>query len=218
MLKHEIYCLFGIPFHISHEFRLAGKRYRVNPEGVETLKLFLDLYKQCRSDSNGGWAIRARALIREIERLDSTHTLTLVAMRAQNPTIRNLAIWLRGRCGGRIGSSTIATFASDPNFSTRKEVVRALKCMADWPTLQLMAENDTSERIRRLATCDPARPIAQRVANYSRHVTPSRIHPLSPRRLFIRPGVDLRERTPPRSAIWLRFILRRIARLVGRPA
>ena len=41
MLKHEIYCLFGIPFHISYEFRLAGKRYRVNPEGVETLKLFL---------------------------------------------------------------------------------------------------------------------------------------------------------------------------------
>jgi len=208
--------LFGVPSKVSYRFRLSGKRYQVRPEGLTTLKLLAKILAHCRRSPNQNWAIRIRPLVQEIERLDATPTLCLVALRASDPTIRNLAIWLRGRCGGHIGSSTIATFASDPNFSTRKEVARALKRMAAWPALKSMSQNDPAERIRKLATCDPSRPITQRVANFKKHVSPGRSHPPQKRSLFTRPDVDLSERTPPRSIIAIRLILRRIARLVGR--
>ena len=208
--------MFGIPLEIGYRFRLNGKRYQITQEGVATLQLLLSLHARARNASDHNWAIRARALIEKIEYYGDTPTLTLVATRARHSTIRDLAIWLRGRCGGRIGSRAIAEFASDPNFSTRKEVVRALKRMADWPTIRSMAENDPSPRIRRLATCQPARPIKQRVEDFSKHVQPQRTRPPSKMRLFVWPDADLTEQTPPRSASFFRVILQRIARLVGR--
>jgi hypothetical protein len=80
----------------------------------------------------GTWPFRLRPQIRQVQAIDATPVLCLVVERTDDPTLRILAIWLRGRCGGSLGTSSLAAFATAADDRTRKEVARALKRMGAW--------------------------------------------------------------------------------------
>lgn len=205
---------FGFPANSDYRFRLRGRRYRVGSSGNRTLKLLTELYGSCSMCTDPSWPIRLRKRLRQIESLNSRSVLSLVVERTDDPTVRLLAIWLRGRCGGSLGTSTLAKFATHPDDQTRKEVARALKRMGAWVQLREMADNHTSERIRRMATSEPLRPYCGRLADFSSHFPRIEV-PSVKLPLFVSTELDVGQGRPPKSRWVIRMILERIHRIVA---
>ena len=212
---------FGFPVRRGYQFRLHGQRYYVGASSVRTLKLLADIYRACVTCDDGTWPLRLRPQIRQVQAIEATPVLCLVVERTDDPTLRILAIWLRGRCGGSLGTSSLAKFAtagesqsrSPEDDRTRREVARALKRMGAWVQLREMAEHDPNPRIRRLATAQPARPYRQRLAEYTQRV--SRVSAATGKQpLVLAPDLDLTQGRPPKSRSFIRTILERIHRLV----
>ena len=212
---------FGFPAKRGIEFRLHGQGYFIGKASMRTLKLLADIYGAWASADDGTWPFRLRPLIRQVQALDATPVRCLVVERTTDPTLRIMAIWLRGRCGGSLGTSSLAKFATageSPSRSpeddrTRREVARALKRMGAWAPLREMAEHDPDPRIRRIATAQPARPYRQRLAEYTRRV--SRVSAATGKQpLVVAPDLDLSQGRPPKSQSIIRAILEHIHRLV----
>ena len=161
--------LCGLPLR-EDGFTLGGRCYWLGANGLRTARHLACIHEQCCGTPDRKWALSARPMIRDIQRWNERAVLSVIVARTKDPVLKTLAIWLRGRCRGTTGMSTVAALASHPDFHTRKEVARALKRMADWPTLARMAEEDPDERIRRLATCNPPRPVLERMAKFTRHI------------------------------------------------
>ena len=163
---------FGFPANRDYCFRLRGRRYRVGSSGIRTLKLLTKIHDSCATCRDLSWLFRLRNHIREVQALHSRSVLSLVVERTEDPTLRLLAIWLRGRCGGSLGTSSLAKFATHPDEQTRKEVARALKRMGDWVQLRELADDEPNARVRRMATPRPTRSYLQRYP-ISRNIFPA---------------------------------------------
>jgi hypothetical protein len=204
---------FGFPVKRGYQFRLHGQPYVVGASSIRTLKLLADIYRACVTCDDGSWPFRLRPQIRQVQAIEATPVLCLVVERTDDPTLRILAIWLRGRCGGSLGTASLAEFATAADDRTRKEVARALKRLGAWAPLREMAEHDPDPRIRRIATARPARPYRQRLAEYTQRV--SRVSAATGQQpLVVAPDLDLSQGRPPKSRSFIRAILERIHRLV----
>lgn len=179
---------------------------------MRTLRLLAEIY-DATSGVDRLSLVRRRQQIRQIESYDSRNVLTLVVKRTKDPHLRLLAIWLRGRCGGTIGTATVADYCSDADFQVRKVVARALQRMSAWSDLRAMAAKDPSDRIRRIATVRSPGPFAERLSSLLEHIPPDRTVPVR-RNLFIGPSFSLTQGRPPKSAATIRAILERIQRLL----
>lgn len=203
----------GFPAHEHYRFYLGGHHCYVTLGGVDTLGLLLKIYRASQASTDIRWALAVREEVRRIKSLNARWVLSLVIERTPDPRMRVLAIWLRGRCGGYIGTSILADYASSPDFQTRKETARALKRMSGWTHLAKMAASDPDARIRRIATPAPAKPYSSRLAKFS-----SNIHPVAVsterRHLWVLPCLRIGEGKPPKSVTAIRAILERIHRLV----
>jgi hypothetical protein len=140
--------------------------------------------------------------------------LTLVVERTDDPTLRLLAIWLRGRCGGSLGTPILAKFSTHPDVQTRKEVARSLKRMGAWDQLREIATHDANGRIRRIATTQPSKPYRDRLASFSRHMARVEIASVK-RHLLASPTIDVGHGRAPKSRWVIRMILERIHRIVA---
>lgn len=208
-----MYVPFGFPIDPRYRFHLGGRQWRVNPDGVEALRVLAKVYRACSSSNRITWALPLRNEVRRLESLDARSVLSLVIERTPNPRMRVLAIWLRGRCGGYIGTSVLANFIASPDFQTRKETARALRRMSGWALLNQMAASDSDARIRRLATPAPAKPYRHRLAQFSSNVRPVPASPVR-RKFWKLPSLRVGEGKPPKSSAAIRHLLERIHRLV----
>jgi hypothetical protein len=130
--------------------------------------------------------------------------------------MRVLAIWLRGRCGGYLGTSTIASFAYAPEYELQKECVRALQRLSGWAELEEIANHASHPRIRQLAAQPAVKPLGERLAAMLKHVhsmSASEVPPSKPK-FWLRSGHVLKY-TAPKSVAAIRDILWRIKRLVS---
>jgi hypothetical protein len=204
----------GFPANGDYTYNLHGRRYRVGSSGSRTLKLLTEIYDSCAACADQSWPFSVRKQIKQVQDLNASALLCLVVERTDDPTVRILAIWLRGRCGGSLGTASLAKFAHHPDDQIRKEVARALKRMGAWAQLREMAENDTSERIRRMATSEPSRPYRDRLSDFSRRFP--RVNVASVKQpLFVSPQLELGQGRPPKSRSVIRMILERIHRIVA---
>jgi hypothetical protein len=205
---------FGFPADSEYRFRLSGRSLRVGPSGVRTLKLLTEIYNSCRTRTDGKWPYRLRDHFKRVKAIDSRSVLTLVVDRTHNRTLRILAIWLRGRCGGSFGTSVLFRFSADSDTQTRKEVARSLKRMEAWAQLRAIAADDPNPRVRQMATCRMAKPYEVRLGNVSKNVSRLEV-PIGKQELVVSPDLDIRDGRPPKSTSFIRMILERIHRLVG---
>ena len=206
--------LLGFPAHIGYPFSVGDRQCCLIADGVETLTLLTKIYHACTSSDKLTWALAVREEVRRIEVLNARGVLSLVVQRTPDPRMRRLAIWLRGRCGGYIGTAIVANFTSVPDFQTRKEAVRALKRMSGWAQLAQVASSDTSARIRRIAMPLPAKPYRNRLAKFSYNIEP--IAASSVRgHLWVLPSLRLGSGKPPKSESAIRLLLERIHLLVS---
>ena len=206
--------IFGFPIQSSFAFMLLGRRYCIGPQGMRTLKLLQLIYDTRVRRFDNKWPFGIREYVKRIQRINSTRVLCLVAERTENPIMRILAIWLRGRCGGSLGTSTLARFTHHSDEQTRKEVARALKRMGAWAHLRGMAARDTSERIKRIATSEPVRPYRDRLGDFVGRMACVKVSG-EETPLEVADNLDLGQGRPPKPTSLIRRILDRIHRLVS---
>ena len=207
--------LVGFPVRRDLRFRLFGRRYRVGASGVRALKLLVEAYDCFRHSSVSNRPFAARHLIKKIRRIDAKSTLCLVIGTTDNPTIRILAVWMRGHCGGTIGSQVLSQFCNDEDARLRREVARALKRMSAWDALGKMAQ-DCDPRVARMAISKTPKPFAIKFERFSNSVS-SIDHQTSTGHLTLGTGVSLdhNQGKPPKSATAIRAILMRIKNLLS---
>ncbi len=204
---------FGFPYNARYRFRLEDKQYRVSGDGLAVLALLQEIYEASRQASAGTWALRVRKQIRQIETLNMRAVLVLVIARSPDPHMRLLAIWLRGRCGGYVGTSIIAAQARQGDLMLQKECVRALQRLSAWAELREISQLSTHARVRAMAVQQPAKPYRERLTRMLSNVEPVSA-PRSKPYFWQLPGLKLNYARP-KSVETIRLILARIRRLVS---
>ena len=202
---------YGLPRNVNHKFWLNGKCFRVGNSGVRTMQLMDELLQLAARESSTKSLFSSRALIRQVEYNESRCVLSYSITHARDANARLLAIFLRGRCGGSLGTSAVFQYAKDDDEWIRKLATRALKRMGAWAQLKEIAENDPSEKVRRIATANPPGLYSARLETFVRNVTPKPIEP-SRATLYVAPGVEWDQGRKSKSASAIRMFLERIVR------
>lgn len=207
--------LIGFPIYRDFRFVLFGRKYRVGASGLKALKLLEEAYYCFRDRQHTSWPFALRSIVRQIRNVDGKSTLCFVAANTDNPTIRILAIWLRGHCGGTIGTQVLSQFCHHGDDQTRKEVARALKRMSAWEALSKFAR-DSNSRIARLASCKAPAPFSSKFERFATSVA-SLETPLPSKKMAFDLHVELDRRVarPPKSPKVIREILLRIKKLLS---
>ncbi len=197
----------------GYDYHLEGKRYIAGYDEVRVGKLLGIMATKSQKTGDIGWLLPLRPLIREIDSLRTRTFLSYVISTASDSGFLRIAIWLRGRCGGYVGSSIVAKLARDRDDGIRKQVAICLRRLSAWPALRQMASNDPSPRIRAIAN-QPAIPSHSRrqsrfLENVEALKTSSTEMPLR-----IASSVTFNEGRPARPDWLIRQILNRIHALV----
>jgi hypothetical protein len=209
--------LVGFPRNANHKFNINERTWRVGAGGVRTLNLLAELY-HARSTTDLYWLVKHRELVREIKRLSARPVLTLVIQQTSNAHLRKLAVWLRGLCGGTLGTKIIFDLRDDGDESMRRVVTRALRRMSAWWELRRIARWESSPAIQRMATAKEPTLFGDRLSAATRNFTrgaPSEDRSERSRMtLSISRFLDLAGGKPPKSPQVIREILLRIHRLI----
>jgi hypothetical protein len=202
--------LLGCAVPLEGEFEVDGKSYCLGHVDLEALALLAKLVIENPWPANPRWLLPFRTRLRQ---LGAGVIFAYVAQQTPYPVPRCLAIWLRGRRGGAIGTYAIASLSRSDDPVQRKEVVRALKRMHAWAALRRIEASEPIARIRRLARQKPPRDYRARMSQFLQHVTP-RTLPSSVAGLYENADIDLQGGVPPRSPGLIRAILEHIRTLV----
>ena len=203
----------GFPKDARFRFRINGRLCRVTADGIATIERLIELHNASLLAEKPTWLFSHRDKIKEIESLNNRGVLSLIVERTPDRKLRLLAIWLRGRCGGYMGTSILKRYTTSDDFQLRKETVRALKRLSAWTILTEVADNDSSERIRRLASPVLAKPHHRRLLEFARNVQPINVNSTA-RPLWISPEIRRFEGKCPKSVLLIRQILERIHALL----
>lgn len=202
----------GFPVSWGAKFHVDGNEYRFTATNMAHLELLAKIRAAMPAEPSVYWLLPFRDLVR------STTVGAIFAYAAQHtrdPLMRCLAVWLRGRRGGRLGTAAIAGLYRGGDASLRKAVVRALQRMHAWAALRRIQACEPDPRIRRLAQQKGPRAYSSRMSEFIAHVTPGP-RPSEATTFFEQEGLELGTALPPRSGSFFRAILDRIRSLVRR--
>ena len=128
-----------------------------------------------------------------------------------------VALWLLGRCSTRYSRYGLEAMDAEQTAISRRHYARALYRVEAWQRLRdLCMAYPEEPRLAALLTMKYRRPLASRLARFAEHVDRSHQSETQPRSsmpLWFREGTWYV--TPPKSAEWIRMMLRRIRRWVG---
>ncbi len=198
--------LAGFPVEAGHKIYVNGQRFRVGNPGVKAIELAVELLDhRTRFQS----LLRFRSAIRECETESCRAALSHLIEMTPSHDMRIIALWLRGRCGGYVGSQMIAKLAESEEERVRFLAAKAMQKMGVWATLADMAKNDPSERVRRIAAPRSTRKFRERLSSFSLNVE-SIPHTAKQRELFWSSEIDLRNPVRSKSLDFIRRVLLRI--------
>jgi len=198
----------------GYRFYVGPKRFVLRAGGVRTLELLAEMVEKWLDAERPARLVSLRAQIREIEHMACRAALCLAIESTADERLRRLAIWLRGRCRGTLGTSIVARYRTSPDPAIRKEVARALMRMDGWAELRQMEREDPDPRVRRMAVQPSPRPYAARLDSFVRCVPRLDVEP-DETPLIVAPDVDPAAGRPPKPAWLIGMILERIHRLVS---
>lgn len=202
----------GFDIYVGKKFQLEGSQYRILAADIDALALLARLHAARPWPPNVYWLLPFRDLLR---RPSAGMIFAYAAQQCRYPQLRCLAIWLRGRRGGKIGMHTMAALYRGGDATLRKEVTRALKRMQAWSELRRIQACDPEPRIRRLARQKPPQPYRTRMTQFMQQVTPCQSLPAHIP-FFEQSHLEIQEPNPPKSPSFIRSILERIRALVQR--
>ena len=198
----------------GYSFRYHGRRFRVTGHDVRSVKSLVTLVEsRPRTAVDPYWLVSHRADFRRILVHVSPATLALMTDRSRVWPFRRLVIWLLGRTGGTLGTSSLAEAALTDNVVLRREAVRALKRKHAWSDLREIAQRDPDDRVRLLAQQTRPHVYTDRLAGFLGGVTPHECAGTTPV-LTVADDLATRPGRPPKSREFIRYILERIRWLV----
>jgi hypothetical protein len=206
--------LVGFPVQGGYRYKIGDRRFRLYAADLLVLWQLGHIYEQCAMREGQHWAVHSRKQIRMLESARARPVLSLVIRKTKDPVLRILAIWLRGRCGGTLGTSLLAESSHHHDDQPRKETARALKRMSAWHLLRSMAAMDVNPRIRRMAVVAPPASFKERPSSFIGKCETRPIPDLA-RTLFVSPELNITQGKPPRSRALIRKILERIRQIVS---
>jgi hypothetical protein len=209
-LCDRLYATFGFSVGLGMRFQVDGKQYRFHAGDIHVLEELAAILARRPHDPNPYWLLPLREQIRHIH---AGAVLAYAAGQTNHAALQCLAVWLRGRSGGKIGTPVIANLYRTTDFTVRKEVVRALQRMHAWAALRRIEWCEQSPRIHHLARQRPAKAYRSRMDRFLQQVAPCKL-PLGSGRLHEQDGLNLHGGLPPRSPTFIRAVLERIRRLV----
>jgi hypothetical protein len=198
--------------------RFQGRRYRVGVHGVRAMQLVIEMANAAeREPANPLVLLPYRRRVREVMHAPPRAVLAYSAERTDDPVRRRLAVWLRGRCRGTLGTLAFGRLWAGADLPLRKELTRAFNRMDAWDYLRRIEENDPVPRIRQMARQTASRPFDSRLARFvacvARSESPGREAPL-----FLHEEFDLAAGRPAKPPWLIRRILEHIRLLVRAPA
>jgi hypothetical protein len=204
---------FGFPAHIGHGYRLNEKNFQVNPWDLRALANLRAIYRALAEPHDAATLFRLRPKIRKLQNMGARSILTHVIDQTEDPLMRILAIWLRGRSGEQYWASSVMFFYDSDSEFVRKVVVRALRQMGAWAELDSIVKLEKNQRIRTLAMIRSNRSYAQRLASFTSRISKTTL-PHEPIPLYIAPDVELDHGWRLKPVSLIRMILERIHMLL----
>src|SRR5687768_10259391 len=98
--------VFGFPLIPGATFQLDGRDYCLMKADIEALGLLAEMRAAWPTAANVYWLLPFRDVVRQCR---AGTIFAYAARRTRDPATRCLAVWLRGRRGGKLGSPTIAS-------------------------------------------------------------------------------------------------------------
>lgn len=209
-LYDRLAATFGFPIEPGLMFQVDGTGYRFHAGDIQLLNLLATILASRPRDPDPYWLLPFREHVRHVP---AGVVLAYAAQRTNHPALRCLAVWMRGRRGGTIGTPVIASLYHTTDFTLRKEVVRALQRMHAWAPLRRIELCEQEPRIRQLARQRPARAYRGRMDRFLQQVAPCKA-PLGSSTLHEQADLNLHGGLPPRTPAFIRSILERIRQLV----
>lgn len=185
----------GFPLLPGMRFELDGVRYCLTAADIEALRVLAKIRSAWPSQPDVYWLLPFRSLAR---RCRAGTIFAYAAQQSQDPAMRCLAVWLRGRRRGRLGSDAVA---------------RLYRGMHAWAALRRIEACEDDPRIRRLARQKRPTAYGSRMTQFMTNVARGNARS-GPARYFEQPGLELDAGRSPRPASFFRVILERIRRLV----
>jgi hypothetical protein len=147
------------------------------------------------------------------ENLAVIHSFMLVG----DDQLRPIAIWLTSQLANRTRLFDIEEYCDDPSPVVRKHVAKALRKLEAWPLLGKMLTADPDDAKLHWFASAPIRqrPFSESLEKYSQTVDQSHADEVvTPSRMPFWRRESFWERTPPKSVLAIRRVLRRIRHLV----
>jgi hypothetical protein len=191
-------------------FVVDGDVFYFTATNIEHLELLAKIRAALPKAPSAFWLLPFRDLVRSTT---AGAVFAYAAKYSRDPAMRCLAVWLRGRRGGKLGTPTIAALYWGSDAALRKAVVRALQRMHAWSALRRIEACEPEQRIRRLARQKRPRAYGSRMTQFIEHVTPCKSF-AGETALYEREGLELDSGLQPRHRSFFRTILERIRRLV----
>jgi hypothetical protein len=163
-------------------------------------------------DAPHGWLLRYRDDLRWAIQHSRLEPIKLYLTRCPLEMVP-VAIWLWGKCANRFRLYGLSGFCYYRSPMVRKHVAKALRRLEAWSLLDEMAAAfPDDERIRWFANAPISHgPFAERLANFKRNVDDSHAGEVAtPSRMPFWAAERSWDRTPPKSVLLIRRMLRRI--------
>ncbi len=110
--------------------RFQGRRYAVGVQGIRAMQLVIDMANAAGLDRADPLVlVRFRRRVREVMEAPARAAIAYFAVQTGNPACRRVAVWLRGRCRGMLGTVAFGRLWAKADLPLRKELTRALKRM-----------------------------------------------------------------------------------------
>jgi hypothetical protein len=134
-----------------------------------------------------------------------------------DPSLRHVGIWLLSQCADRFRLRGISEYSDDPSPQVRKHVAKALRRLEAWYLLDEIARANRDNRTIQWFAYAPIndRPFVERLANFVSTVDHSHAGEVFTNSRMPFWALERSwERTPPKSVLFIRRMLRRIRRWV----
>ena len=192
---------------------VRGTRYRIMPAGVCAIKLAVKILWLTEHKYS---LFSLRSEIRAVRETLCKAALTHLIETTTNDQLLLIAIWLRGQCGGYLGTETLAKYSTADAEAVRLKVAGALHRMSGWGVLARMAACDPSPRVRRRASSRAPREFDLSLRQYAKKVAAipfaERAHSLTTP-MYLATVNFLSMSKAPKPVEYIRAILERIRRL-----
>ena len=165
-----------------------------------------------RALANRTWLLRYRAELRWVIQHSLVEPIKLYLSDCP-PVMVPLSVWLWSKCADRFRLYGLSAFCHDPSPEVRRQIAKALRRLEAWSLLREMAEaNPEDARIQWFATAPTThRPFAERLKDFTSSVDDSHAGEVAtPSRMPFWTLERVWERTPPKSVLLIRRMLRRI--------